>query len=198
MTNWKQEGQQGYSEEGLLVRFMEQRDNQSASLVFDRYLNRVYSYCRTYLSSEADCEDASMSVFERLLSCPVDTVPENVFSWLISIARNECLMIHRQRERLERREEDWEKLKAVDSPSSRPANDEDWELRIQKINRIRKAVDRLNKQQRHCIRLFYFQNKSYREIAEQTGFSVREVKSHLQNGKRNLKKILQPLSLSDR
>ena len=38
--------------------------------------------------------------------------------------------------------------------------------------------------------MFYFSQKSYKEIAELTGFDLKQVKSHIQNAKRNLKNIL--------
>jgi RNA polymerase sigma-70 factor (ECF subfamily) len=38
--------------------------------------------------------------------------------------------------------------------------------------------------------LFYLEKKSYQEIAENTGFTLMQVKSHIQNGKRNLKLLL--------
>ena len=38
-----------------------------------------------------------------------------------------------------------------------------------------------------CIKLFYLEDKSYQEIAIQTGWELKKVKSDIQNGKRNLK-----------
>jgi RNA polymerase sigma-70 factor (ECF subfamily) len=49
----------------------------------------------------------------------------------------------------------------------------------------------LNPAQQSCIRLFYFDKKSYQEICETTGFSILQVKSYIQNGKRNLKIMLE-------
>ena len=50
------------------------------------------------------------------------------------------------------------------------------------------ALDQLNKEQQKCIRLFYLEKRSYNEIANITGMDLKKVKSHIQNGKRNLKK----------
>jgi len=52
------------------------------------------------------------------------------------------------------------------------------------------AVDTLNREQCMCIRMMYFQDRSYRDIAALTGFTLNQVKSHIQNGKRNLKNYL--------
>jgi RNA polymerase sigma-70 factor (ECF subfamily) len=52
------------------------------------------------------------------------------------------------------------------------------------------AVEQLNHEQGTCIRLMYIDDKSYHDISVITGFSMNEVKSHIQNGKRNLKNYL--------
>jgi len=52
---------------------------------------------------------------------------------------------------------------------------------------LESALASLNNQQQTCIRLFYYQRKSYREIAEEKGFSLKQVKSFIQNGRRNIK-----------
>jgi len=45
----------------------------------------------------------------------------------------------------------------------------------------------LNAEQKTCVTLFYLDKKSYQEIADITGYSLLQVKSYIQNGKRNLK-----------
>lgn len=55
---------------------------------------------------------------------------------------------------------------------------------------MEKALYQLKKEQEQCIRLFYLQRKSYQEVADRTGLSIKQVKSHIQNGKRNLKNII--------
>ena len=53
------------------------------------------------------------------------------------------------------------------------------------------AIKQLNPEQRECINLFYLQKKSYAEIAEITSFTLLQVKSHIQNGKRNLRLMIE-------
>ncbi|MFT6278588.1 MAG: RNA polymerase sigma-70 factor (ECF subfamily), partial [Flavobacteriales bacterium] len=52
------------------------------------------------------------------------------------------------------------------------------------------AIDQLNPEQQKCIRLFYLEQKSYKEVADLTGYDMKKVKSFLQNGKRNLQLLL--------
>ena len=59
--------------------------------------------------------------------------------------------------------------------------------REQEYVALEKAMAGLNEEQRICVELFYMKDKSYNEIADITGYSLNNVKSYIQNGKRNLK-----------
>ena len=53
------------------------------------------------------------------------------------------------------------------------------------------CIVKLKNEQKSCIRLFYFENKSYREICATLHLEEKKVKSFIQNGKRNLKICLE-------
>jgi RNA polymerase sigma-70 factor (ECF subfamily) len=61
----------------------------------------------------------------------------------------------------------------------------------QRIRYLETAINALSAEQKQCIELFYMNEKSYREVEQITGYSYNEVKSHLQNGKRNLKQLVE-------
>jgi RNA polymerase sigma factor (sigma-70 family) len=67
------------------------------------------------------------------------------------------------------------------------SNPEHLQEKENQIVIMEKAIDLLSAEQKQCIELFYLKNKSYNEIIVITGYSNNEVKSHIQNGKRNLK-----------
>ena len=56
---------------------------------------------------------------------------------------------------------------------------------------LAECIEKLNNEQKKCIRQFYFENRCYNEIASNMGIDVKKVKSYLQNGKRNLKICLE-------
>lgn len=62
------------------------------------------------------------------------------------------------------------------------------------ITLMEQAINLLNNEQKICIDLFYIKNKSYNEICDITGYSNNDVKSYIQNGKRNLKLKIEALS----
>jgi RNA polymerase sigma-70 factor (ECF subfamily) len=59
------------------------------------------------------------------------------------------------------------------------------------LNSLETALKMLNEEQKVCIELFYLQQKSYAEVVELTGYTLNNVKSFIQNGKRNLKLKMQ-------
>jgi RNA polymerase sigma-70 factor (ECF subfamily) len=67
------------------------------------------------------------------------------------------------------------------------SNPEHLIIKEKQITLLQSAINSLNSQQKICIELFFMENKSYTEIEKITKFSANEVKSHIQNGKRNLK-----------
>ena len=61
---------------------------------------------------------------------------------------------------------------------------------LKQISQLEQALNELNPFQKRCIELFYYRKMSYLQIVEVTGYSINEVKSYIQNGKRNLKLML--------
>ncbi|HAN39360.1 MAG TPA: hypothetical protein DCQ29_10705, partial [Chitinophagaceae bacterium] len=64
--------------------------------------------------------------------------------------------------------------------------DELWKKETD-LQLLAQALNTLNEAQKICITLFYLQKQSYQQITDSTGFSLLQVKSYIQNGKRNLK-----------
>ena len=54
------------------------------------------------------------------------------------------------------------------------------------LQALEKALENLNKEQQECVKLFYIKERTYIEVAEDTGYELKKVKSYIQNGKRNL------------
>ena len=56
-----------------------------------------------------------------------------------------------------------------------------------KLTNLEQALCNIPPEQRVCVELFYLKEKSYQEVSEITGYTMNQVKSYIQNGKRNLK-----------
>jgi RNA polymerase sigma-70 factor (ECF subfamily) len=55
------------------------------------------------------------------------------------------------------------------------------------LDQMELALEELTDEQKKCILLFYIEKKTYQEIMQETGLTFMQVKSNIQNGKRNLK-----------
>lgn len=159
--------------------------------LFFRYTHLVLGIALKYLKQEEASKDAVMDIFEQLTSSLDQYEIKNFKNWLYSVSRNYCLMILRQERRLSVSTMEDQITRQV----SRILTQDDWSALLpngQEITRIeiQEAIDTLGEEQRRCLELFFYEGKRYKEIAVMTGFSPGEVKSHIQNGKRNLKRIL--------
>ncbi len=131
-----------------------------------------------------------MQVFEKLTSNLKRFEVRNFKSWLHVVTKNTCLMQLRSEKGIEiiTLDEKKEFQKNMENSALlHPENEDNHEF---KIEQLQNAIGTLDNEQKQCIELFYLNEKSYKEVAEITGYSMNEVKSHIQNGKRNLKNIL--------
>ena len=103
------------------------------------------------------------------------------------VAKNHCLMKLRDRQS-KIPAELTEKLMAA------PEEETDWQALVQTdqaLEVMEEALKEINPEQQQCVTLFYLQRKSYQEISDTTGFTMMQVKSFIQNGKRNLKLLIE-------
>ena len=174
-------------DEVLVAQFLDSGDKELIAVLFERYTHLVYGICLGYLQDKEQGKDAVMEIFESLfekLSVHHITVFKN---WLYTVSRNHCLMILRKAATQNR---SYEKSLAGTIISVEPD-----EINPEISNEIKEgmvdtAVESLNQDQRLCVSMMYLEDKSYKDIADQTGYTLNEVKSHIQNGKRNLKNYL--------
>jgi RNA polymerase sigma factor (sigma-70 family) len=97
-------------------------------------------------------------------------------AWLYVVAKNHCLMELRKRQP--------SVVRYPKEPAEEPT--EDLLSTEQTLIALEEAIDDLKPEQQYCVRMFYLERKTYKDIAETTTYSMNEVKSHIQNGKRNL------------
>lgn len=174
-------------DQDLILRYRKTKDAELIAILFQRYTHLVYGVSVKYLEDPDDAKDAVMEIFEDLMQKLLDHEIHNFKSWLHSVTRNHCLMQMR-RKRPERIETEF---------LAEPVEEgfmELWEEMHQRAERdhftrehIDRALQSLKEPQRKCVELVYLQGKSYHEVCRLTGYTEKEVKSYVQNGKRNLK-----------
>ncbi|MGD1844132.1 MAG: RNA polymerase sigma factor [Salibacteraceae bacterium] len=173
------------ADEVLVNRYRQKADQQALAQLFDRYAGSLFGLCLKYLENEAEAKDAVLQLFEKLVKELHRHEVQNFRSWVFQVARNQCLMALREQKSKRKKQERLE-AEMQQSPAFGDGIAE-AEAREQSLNQLESAMQQLKPPQRECIDLFYLQKKCYTEVAEITGYSLKQVKSYLQNGKRNLR-----------
>jgi RNA polymerase sigma-70 factor (ECF subfamily) len=176
------------TDEELFRSYHEGHDKDMMGELFRRYLHLVFGVCYKYLKEEEKARDVAMQVFEQLLTQGAKNDIRSFKDWLFIITKNRCLMEIRHRQAGERMlSEKFHDLQSEIMESTSQMHLYDAEEQERRFERLRQALARLPDEQRQCIELFYYDDQSYQEISQRTGFDLNKVKSCLQNGKRNLK-----------
>ena len=187
-TSNKNKGEK--SDEDLLREFTSTGDLEVLGELYAGYMHLVYGVCLKYLKDREESMDAVMQIFEKLIiEIPKHKI-ENFRSWLHVVTKNYCLMQLRSQKSKDEKMNEWlsDSLLFMESSSLLHPIDED-EPNVEKA--LADCLERLKREQKECIRQFYYENRCYNEIALNLGLDEKNVKSHLQNAKRNLKLCLE-------
>ena len=178
------------SDSELLERFSQTRDNEHLGILLQRYTYLLLGVCMKYLKNEEEAKDAVQQVFLKVIHELPRYKVEYFKSWIYTIARNHCLM--QLRNKGKQTSPINEKIVAAEESLT---SKEQLLLVDLQLNQLNRALEQLNEEQKLCVTLFYLKKQTYQQIAESSGFTLMQVKSFIQNGKRNLK--LQLLKMQD-
>lgn len=173
-----------YTDNELINNFLETNNNEFVGALYERYGHLVLGLCIKYMKNKDEAKDLVIQIFSGLLTDLKKHKIQFFKSWLYVYSKNSCLMELRKRQRELKKELDLQDNVHLIMDFSSPDHLKEKE---QQISTMESALEKLNKEQKICIELFYLKNKSYVEIMEITGYSNNDVKSYIQNGKRNLK-----------
>jgi len=174
------------SDTELIINYKTTLNKEHVAELFSRYSHLVFGICLKFLKNEEESRDAVMTIFEKLLEDLKKHEINNFKSWLHSVSRNHCLMELRKKKKWDSTEEYSDSV--MESGYVLHLHEESTqEVNIQKLE---DCIQKLGEEQKRCVELFYMEEKCYKEICETTKFSMNEVKSFIQNGKRNLKNCM--------
>jgi RNA polymerase sigma-70 factor (ECF subfamily) len=173
------------SEQELLRRYYQDGNKEWLGIVLQRYTLLLLGVCMKYLKNEEAARDAVQQIFLKAITELEKYQVEYIKSWLYMVAKNHCLMQFRDKNR------------QLVELSEQLVETQDTEelLSIKEKDRLldwmHESIKNLNPEQQQCVTLFYLEKRSYQEVAEQTGYTLLQVKSNIQNGKRNLRLMIQ-------
>ncbi|HLK28833.1 MAG TPA: sigma-70 family RNA polymerase sigma factor [Puia sp.] len=168
----------------LLENFYDSHDNKWLGILLQRYTLLLLGVCMKYMKNEEEAKDCVQQVFLKAITELEKYKVEYFKSWIYMVARNHCLMRLRHLGR---------KTVDIDEKTMLPEEEIKINAHLEKeklLQAMSASMDELNTEQKQCLTLFYLEKKSYQEVVEKTGFSIMQVKSYIQNGKRNLKLLL--------
>jgi RNA polymerase sigma factor (sigma-70 family) len=174
----------------LIVKYKLDKEKYVVGELFKRHTDFAFAVSMKYLKNEEDSKDAVMQVFELLFQYLIKHEIANFKSWLYSVVKNHCLHLINKSKQLPVSDVDTEYFSG-NHMENKPFMYQEGDFVLEeKLQLLENAVHQLSEEQKICIELFYLQDKSYQEIMETTGLSFKNVKSFIQNGKRNLKIIM--------
>lgn len=169
------------SDEVLLQRYRATADLAVLGQLYQAHAEMVYYVCLRYLEDSELSKDAVMQIFEELIIKVNKQEISKFGSWLYVLSRNFCLMQLRAEKKMKYVSMD----AVVEFPLSLHQEDNGDKERV--LTTLEFCLEKLPDRQKESINLFFLNEKCYKEIVESTGYSLNDVKSYIQNGKRNLK-----------
>lgn len=177
---------QKLTDQQLLEHFYADHDNEWLGILLQRYTLLLLGLCMKYLKNEEQAKDSVQQIFLKVITELQKYKVEYFKSWVYMVAKNHCLMILRDRQgKIPAEITDRLKIAAEEEQDKQALLQNDHTMEL-----MGSALKELNPEQQQCVTLFYLNKKSYQEISEATGYSLLQVKSYIQNGKRNLRILI--------
>ena len=179
------DGLERMTDESLVERFQASGDAKYFEEIWRRYAQGVFNRCLRFLRNSAAAEDLTSDTFLRVIQGIRDYRADNFPGWVSTIARNLC--VNHVRSAAARHEcMTIEDVKGDQSDEKQQFNAE-----------VEDVLNQLPERQRRTLKLFFIDKYSYKEIVELTGYSHKEVKSYIQNGRRKFRLLWERIHRED-
>lgn len=178
--------------DNVLVELYSEGNNQAFDVLLDRYKTKIYSYIYFIVHNEELAED----IFQETFMKAIVTIQQGRYTesgkfsaWLTRIAHNLIIDMYRQ----ERNEcvvsnDEYD----VDLFNNIKYSDDTIEVRMvneQVLIDVRRLIDLLPDNQREIVYMRFYQELSFKEIAEITGVSINTSLGRMRYALMNLRKI---------
>mgnify|MGYP002397533354 CR=1 FL=1 len=166
----------------LVALYKESDDMAVLGELYQRYMDLVYGVCLKYYKEPETAKDSVMQIFEELVTKLKKHEVDNFKGWLHQLAKNHCLMQLRTPRNLKTVEFNTELMQSDDNVHLNGVLEKE-----ENFKKLEYCLGKLTGKQQEAIKLFYLDGKCYNEITEITGQDWNQVRSLIQNGRRNLK-----------
>lgn len=170
------------SDKELVAMYKQSGDLSVLGELYQRYMELVYGVCLKYFKEPETAKDSVIQIFEELVSKLKKHEVENFKGWLYQVAKNHCLMQLRTPKNLKTVEFNTELVQSEDNVHLNGVLEKE-----ENFKKLEYCLETLTVEQQEAIRLFYLEGKCYNEIVKAMGQEWNQVRSFIQNGRRNLK-----------
>lgn len=150
-------------------------NNLAFDILLDRHKQIVYSYIYFTVRNRELAED----IFQETFIKAIVTIKQGRYTetgkfraWISRIAHNLIIDHFRQKKNENTVSNDEAPVDLLNNPSLCDGTVEDEIVRLQITSDIRKLISFLPDSQREVLEMRYYQDLSFKEIAEQTGVSI--------------------------
>lgn len=178
------------TDEELALNYFNTGDKELVGLLFEKHVKTVFGVCLFYFRDKDVAKDAVMQIFEKLITELKKTEVKNFKGWLSFVVRNYCISEIRKNKNKYRLPESYLEFELNETT----VEEEEKVLGVSDeimMDHMQACLSELKENQKVCVELFYLKGQSYQQICDKTNFSLNEVKSFIQNGKRNLKLLIE-------
>lgn len=169
------------------------KDSKSLELLYDRYAPILYTLIYKIIGRKSSSEDCLADVFIIIWKKHgmFNIKTENVYSWLITLARNKAIDDKKRiiGQSLEEYTEEYENEKII--PDLSEAIDPlDLNTALDIRGNVSKAFQSLTDAQRYVIGLAYYEGLTESEIAQRLNIPLQTVQSKIKIALNNLKNLV--------
>jgi RNA polymerase sigma factor (sigma-70 family) len=171
------------TDEELVRLYVTTQRNPYFEALYTRYCDKVYRKCLSFTKNSERAEDFTHDIFLRIVT-KLSTFREQAkFStWLYSVTYNYCMdQLRSPRQKEVYSDEPYEGV-------GHYADDEDAEVAEMEAQRLNKALDHLNSDERGLLMMKYQDDISIRDIAEAQKLTESAVKMRLMRAKEKLRR----------
>ena len=165
-----------------ILAYKETKDLRTMTLFFQKYMSLIYGLSLKYLKDKERSKDAVMEVYEKLTDKLLKHEIQNPKSWLYTLVKNHCYEILRSEKRILEKESSAHLMYSDDVFHLNDIAEKEQDLVM-----LEECINSLEAMQKKCIRLFYLEKTTYKEICDNLEITWSKARSLIQNGRRNLK-----------
>lgn len=176
----------------MLVRLYENGNNEAFEMLLSRYKSKVYTYIYLIVHNRELTEDIFQDTFIKAIT----TIQQGRYvetgrflAWINRIAHN-LIIDHFRRERNENTfSADGVEYDVFTNSKLTEKSIEDTLFNEQVLNDVVSLVDYLPQSQQEVVRMRFFEDLSFKEIAEKTNVSINTALGRMRYALMNIRKI---------